>query len=59
MNSILNNDENARGAIQQIKNKDYVKSLEEYKGNILLVGIKYEKETKVHECEIESVEKSE
>ena len=50
-------DKSARGAIKQIKDKEYVKSLEEYKGNILLVGINYDKGTKVHECEIEAVEK--
>ena len=52
-------DKSARGAIRQIKDKEYVKSLEEYKGNILLVGINYDKSTKVHECEIEEMEKVE
>ncbi len=33
--------------------KKYCKSLEEYKGNILLVGINYDKKTKEHECVIE------
>ena len=47
----------AEGAIDQIKKKQYVKSLEEYQGNILLVGINYDKETKVHECVIEEWEK--
>ena len=46
-------DKTAQGAIDQIKNKQYVKSLEEYKGNILLVGINYDKETREHECVIE------
>lgn len=46
-------DKTAQGAIDQIKNKQYVKSLEEYKGNILLVGINYDKDTREHECVIE------
>lgn len=35
--------ESANGAIEQIKKKEYCKSLEEYKGNILLVGVNYNK----------------
>nr|WP_305137727.1 AAA family ATPase [uncultured Schaedlerella sp.] len=44
----------AKGAISQIKKKDYVKSLESYTGNILLVGINYRKKDKKHECIIET-----
>lgn len=40
-------------AIEQIKQKKYVKALEDYSGQVLLVGINYNKETKVHECCIE------
>ena len=40
-------------AIRQIKNNEYCRSLEEYKGNILLVGVNYNKKTKVHDCVIE------
>ena len=43
----------AEGAIKQIKEKEYCKSLEEYQGNILLVGINYDKKTKEHTCVIE------
>lgn len=46
-------DKTAQGAIDQIKSKQYVKSLEEYKGNILLVEINYDKDTREHECVIE------
>ena len=46
-------DKAAEGAIRQIKNKEYCRSLEEYKGNILLVGVTYNKKTKEHECVIE------
>ncbi len=44
----------AEGAIAQIKQKQYSKVLEEYKGNILLVGINYDKKTKEHDCVIET-----
>ena len=35
----------------------YCKSLEAYEGNIFLVGVNYNKKTKVHECRIEEYEK--
>lgn len=50
-------DRSAEGAIEQIKNKQYCKSLEEYQGNILLVGINYDKDTRKHECVIEEYRK--
>lgn len=46
----------AQGAISQIKNQQYVNALKDYKGNLLLVGINYDKNTKVHQCAIEKVE---
>lgn len=46
-------DKSVKGAIEQIKEKQYCKSLEEYRGNILLVGIGYDKKTKEHKCMIE------
>ena len=46
-------DKDADGAIAQIKNKEYCRSLEEYRGNVLLVGVNYNRKTKVHECVIE------
>lgn len=52
-------DKNAEGAIQQIKEKEYCRSLEEYKGNLLLVGINYDKKTQVHTCKIEQYRKEE
>lgn len=48
----LKYDRSAEGAIHQIEEKNYVKALEEYKGNVLLVGINYDKETKKHSCVI-------
>lgn len=46
-------DKSADGAISQIKRKEYCRSLEEYAGNALLVGVNYNKKTKLHECMIE------
>ena len=43
----------AEGAIAQMKDKKYIKALEEYKGNMLLVGVNYDKESKKHQCVIE------
>lgn len=50
-------DKDVRGALQQIKEKEYCQSLEEYEGNIILVGINYNKKTKIHECMIEAQRK--
>ena len=47
-------DESAYGALAQIKKKEYCRSLEEYRGAILLVGVNYNKKTKEHECMIET-----
>ncbi len=44
-------------ALQQIRDKKYPQSLLEYTGNILLVGINYNKKTKEHECRIEQFNK--
>ncbi len=49
-------DKTAEGAIKQIKDKKYVSALKEYKGNVLLVGINYEKKNKKHQCRIEKLE---
>ena len=46
-------DKSAAGAISQIKGKEYCASLEEYQGNLLLVGINYDVKTKEHSCVIE------
>lgn len=43
----------AEGAIAQIKERCYVKALEQYSGRLLLVGINYSTSTKKHECVIE------
>lgn len=44
----------ARGAVSQIREKNYMKALEDYRGNILLVGISYDRRTKKHTCRIET-----
>lgn len=49
--------QSAEGAIKQIKEKDYVKALELYTGDILLVGINYDTKTKNHQCVIEKYKK--
>ncbi len=45
----------AQGAISQIKDRRYEGVLDEYAGNLLLVGINYSEETKKHECMIEKM----
>jgi hypothetical protein len=50
-------DKDADTAIRQIKEKRYVGHLDEYAGNLLLVGINYDKDTKQHSCIIEQYQK--
>ena len=50
-------DASADGALAQIREKKYADSLKDYKGNLLLVGINYDKKTKKHDCVIEQTEK--
>ena len=45
-------------AIDQIKRKQYPSKTADYTGDILLVGINYDKETKQHTCRIERYKKS-
>ena len=44
-------------AIKQIKNKNYPKVFENYLDNLILIGVNYDKSTKVHECVIEKYQK--
>lgn len=44
-------------AIEQIKSKQYVKSLKGYSGEVLLVGINYSEKEKSHTCKIEKIQK--
>ncbi len=51
----LKYDKSARTAIRQIKDRQYIQALEDYTGEILLVGIGYDKDNadKPHSCVIE------
>ena len=46
-------DKSALTAITQIKEKNYLQFFKAYKGEVLLVGINYSKDTKTHQCIIE------
>ena len=48
----------AQTAVKQIKEKKYPESLLQYTGDILLVGINYDPDSKKHECLIEKYEKT-
>ena len=48
---------NATTALQQIKTRKYPESVLHYMGDILLVGINYDKKSKLHQCIIERYEK--
>ena len=50
-------DQSAVGALEQIKERKYTEKLEEYSGNLLLVGINYDRKTKNHVCVIEKFNK--
>ena len=56
----LKYDKSASAAIQQIKDRHYTQVLEDYAGEILLVGINYEPDDpdKPHSCVIEKVTKA-
>jgi hypothetical protein len=49
----LKYDKDADTAIDQIKRKKYPAKVAQHTGNLLLVGINYDKETKNHSCVIE------
>lgn len=42
--------QSADTALRQIKDKKYDSILDSYHGNVLLVGINYDKESKSHDC---------
>ena len=44
---------NVQSALDQIKEKVYPQSIQEYTNNLLLVGITYDPKTKEHRCKIE------
>ena len=49
----LKYDKSAQTAITQIKEKNYLQFFKDYKGEVLLVGINYSKDTKTHQYIIE------
>jgi len=55
----LKHNATAETAINQIKEKHYCNSLVDYVGDVILVGVNYDKQTKKHQCSIERVTKEE
>ena len=55
----LKRNDKAESAIDQIRKKEYFRSLDNYKGEILFVGINYDEKEKTHTCSIERFEKGE
>ena len=53
----LKYDRSADTTLQQIKDRHYSRSLEDYTGDILLVGVNYDKNSKnkLHSCRIEKI----
>ena len=43
----------AETALDQIKERKYFRSLSNYSGNLLFVGINYDEKSKRHQCKIE------
>lgn len=52
----LKYDKDADSAISQIHRKQYPGKIAEYSGELLLVGINYDKKQKTHQCKIEKIE---
>ena len=53
----LKYDRAVRSAISQIREKQYPQVLEGYSGEIVLVGVNYDKDSKEHSCVIEKISK--
>ena len=47
--------EDADSAIGQILRKQYPEKIAQYNGELLLVGISYDKKQKTHQCQIERI----
>ena len=54
----LKYDKNADAAIDQILRKQYPAKVAEYTGELLLVGINYDKKEKTHQCHIERIKRN-
>lgn len=46
-------DHSAEEAVEQIRKKEYTDCLKDYSGEVLLVGVNYDKKSKKHTCRIE------
>lgn len=53
----LKYDHSAEKAVEQIRSKNYTDCLKDYSGEVLLVGINYDKKSKKHTCKIENAQK--
>ena len=53
----LKYDQSVESALAQIKNKQYSAIWDSYTGDVLLVGINYNKKSKMYDCRIEKVTK--
>ena len=51
----LKYNKDAESAIAQIKQKNYIGKVSDYAGDVLLVGINYDNQTKEHTCRIEKM----
>lgn len=49
-------DQSAGLALEQIQNRGYIRSLKDYHGKVLFVGISYQKKDKKHECRFTMIE---
>ena len=49
----LKHNKSAGSTLQQIKEKNYCQALNNYKGDLLFVGVNYDEKTKEHSCKIE------
>ena len=47
--------QSAQTALDQIRERHYPESMKDYTGEVILCGVNYDKETKVHTCVIERV----
>jgi len=54
----LKYNKNVYSAIEQIKRQEYVAILSHYVGEVVLVGVNYDKKSKKHECSIERITKT-
>ena len=52
----LKYDKSAESALTQIKERHYTDFFDDYCGDVLLVGINYDKKSKEHECLIEKMQ---